>query len=119
MLSLERRWVAFLLGCIGTRLLFVILARFAPSKYLPYMGFLGAIQGLAFLYLWLTKGRQTGFEAGGKIWWAPLRVIHGLLYLTFAHLAFKKSPNAYMPLAADVIIGLIAFFMHHSLGYLA
>ena len=113
-MDLRQRWIAFLFGCIGIRLLFVIVARFSPLHYLPYLGILALGPAIGFSYLWLFDKRLTGFEAGGKIWWHSLRIIHALLYYTFAFLAFRQSKQAYIPLAVDVTLGLTAFFLHHS-----
>lgn len=114
-MDLRQRWVAFLLGCIGIRLLFVIIARFSPSRYLPYLGLLALGPAIGFSYLWLFDKRLIGFEAGGKIWWHSIRIVHALLYFTFSFLALRQSKQAYIPLAIDVTIGLIVFFLHHSL----
>lgn len=113
-MDLRQRWIAFLFGCIGIRLLFVIIARFSPIQYLPYLGLLALGPAIGFSYLWLFDKRLTGFEAGGKIWWHSLRIIHALLYYAFAVLAFRKNKQAYIPLAVDVTLGLTAFFLHHS-----
>ena len=115
-MDLRQRWIAFLFGCIGLRLLFVIAARFSPVKYLPYFGLLALGPAIGFTYLWLFDKRLSGFEAGGKIWWHSLRILHAFLYFSFAFLAFKQSKQAYIPLAIDVTLGLIVFFLHHSLG---
>lgn len=113
------RWFLFLLGCIGTRLLFVIIAKFINKNNLPYLGYLALIQAVVMLYLWLSNKRLTGPEAGGKIWWHPWRIAHALLYFGFAYSAINSNPNAYLYLAADVILGLSLFFSHYGFGYLA
>jgi len=115
-MNLAQRWMAFLFGCIGLRLLFVLIARFSPLSYLPYLGTLALIPAIGFSYLWLFDQRLTGFEAGGKIWWHSWRIAHALLYFAFAYLAIKQSKQAYIPLAIDVTLGLALFFLHHSLG---
>lgn len=113
---MTQRWLAFLIGCIGTRLLFVIVARFASTKILPLLGYLALLPAFGFAYLWLFNQRLSGFEAGGKIWWHSLRIIHSILYFTFAYLAIIKNTNAYLALALDVTLGLTFFFLHHGFG---
>lgn len=113
------RWLLFLLGCIGTRLLFVIIAKFVNKKTLPYLGYLALIQAGVMLYLWVSNSRLTGVEAGGKIWWHSWRIAHASLYFGFAYNAINSNPNAYLYLAADVVLALVLFFSHYGFGYLA
>lgn len=116
--SLQRRWIMFLLGCIGLRLIFVLLARFGSKQILKIMGLLGLIPTIGFTYLWVSNSRLTGMETGGnKIWWHNFRIVHALLYGTFSYLALTNSDKAYIPLAFDVVIGLILFFLHHIFGF--
>jgi len=104
----------FLIGCIGTRSLFVYLAKNASEKYLMYMGYLALIPAIGFLYIYITGERKTGAEVfGEKIWWNDLRPIHSLLYFMFAYSAINGNPNAWVYLAIDVIIGLISFLSFH------
>lgn len=112
------RWLLFLLGCIGVRLIFVIIAKFTSKQNLPYLGYLALLPAIGMLYLWVTNSRLTGREAGGKIWWHSWRIVHSALYFAFALSAISSNPNAYLYLAADVIIGLSLFFTHYGFGYL-
>ena len=83
--NIQKRFILFLLGCIGTRSLLVYLAKILDKKYLKYMGFITLIPAFGFLYLYLTDSRKSGREVfGSKIWWNELRVFHGLLYLLFS-----------------------------------
>jgi hypothetical protein len=107
--DIQRRF-AFLIGCIGTRTLFVFLAKFYPT---PLYAIPALIMGLAFIVLYLGHYRQTGFEAtGGVIWWNNVRPIHGLLYLIFAYLIYYQYSFAWIVLLIDVIFGLLNYLMH-------
>ena len=65
---------------------------------------------------YLFKLRKTGAEVfGNKIWWNNLRPIHATLYLLFSYLAINKNNNSWYVLLLDVIIGIIAFSIHHKL----
>lgn len=113
-MSLNQRLLLFLIGCIGTRLLFTYIAKTVSSPTLQKMGWVGLVPAIGFIYLFLSNGRQTGTEAGGQIWWTELRPLHGCLYLLFALLAIKgRTQTAWIPLAIDVTIGLLAWFIHH------
>lgn len=116
--AIPSRWVMFLLGCIGVRLIFVIIARFASQTALTYLGYLALLPAIGMLYLWLSNSRLTGMEAGGKIWWHSWRIVHSALYFAFALAAINHNQNAYLYLAADVIIALTLFFAHYGYGYL-
>lgn len=107
------RIIKFLFGCILTRLLFVIIAKYIDKKYLPYLGMLALIPFLGFTYIYVNELRKTGIETDGKpIWWDHLRPVHAALYYIFAVMALRKQDNAYIPLLVDVVIGLLAFINH-------
>ncbi len=102
----------FLVGCIGTRLAFALLAR-QRTDLLPYLAVLALLPAIGFFAIYLTRSRKTGGEVFGKpIWWDHLRPVHGALYLAFAAMAWRRDPNAWLILLADVTFGLTAFTLH-------
>jgi len=108
--------VMFLIGCIGVRTLFVIVAKYINPKYLKYLGYLALLPAIGFMYIYLTGSRKTGAETfGQKIWWNNLRPIHSILYFLFAYNAIAGNNNAWMYLLVDVLIGLVSFLIHHKL----
>ena len=109
-----KRNVLFLFVCMTVRFGLVYLANKMPTKYLPYMGYIGLLPAIGFAYIYLTDSRKTGAEVfGDKIWWNDLRPIHSMLYFIFAYLAINASNQAYIPLLIDVVIGLVAFLVYH------
>lgn len=83
--TLYKRFLLFLIGCIGTRLLLVHIARTLDTELLRYMGYLALLPAFGFIYIYMSGTRKTGPEVfGDKIWWNDLRPLHGLLYL-FLH----------------------------------
>jgi hypothetical protein len=112
--TIQKRFLLFLFGCIGTRSLFVYLAKNVNTTYLQYMGYLSILPAIGFFYLFLTGSRKTGAEVfGDKIWWNDLRPIHGILYLLFAYNAINGNTFAWIYLLVDVIIGLVSFLSFH------
>jgi hypothetical protein len=112
--NLQKRFLLFLIGCIGTRTAFVYVAKTINQKYLKYLGYLALAPAIGFIYLFLTGTRKTGAEVfGDKIWWNDLRPIHSLLYFLFSYNAIYGNVNAWKFLLADVIIGLIFFLYFH------
>ena len=112
--TIQKRFLLFLFGCMGTRSLFVYLAKNANKTYLQYMGYLSILPAIGFFYLFFTGSRKTGPEVfGDKIWWNNLRPIHGLMYSLFAYHAINGNPFAWIYLLIDVIIGLVSFLMFH------
>ena len=110
----QKRFLLFLIGCIGTRTLLVYLAKNVDNTNLKYMGYLSLLPAIGFFYLFLTGSRKTGAEVfGDKIWWTNLRPIHGILYLLFSYNAINGNLNAWLYLLVDVIIGLISFLSFH------
>jgi len=112
--TIQKRFLLFLIGCIGTRSLFVFLAKNANKTYLRYMGYLSLLPAIGFFYLFLTGSRKTGAEVfGDKIWWNNLRPVHGLLYSLFAYNAINGNNFAWIYLLVDVILGLVSFLVFH------
>ncbi len=114
--NLQKRFLLFLLGCIGIRSIFVFIAKNINQDQLPLMGWISIIPAIGFILIFLTKSRQTGPEVfGEKIWWNNLRPVHSLLYGLFAYNAINKNENSWIFLLADVLIGLFSFLSHHYL----
>ena len=112
--DIKKRFLLFLIGCMGTRLLFVYAAKNAGPEYLPYMGYLALIPAIGFTYIFLTGSRTTGGETfGQKIWWNNLRPVHSLFYGLFAYNAINNKSGAWKILLLDVVIGLVGFLAHH------
>jgi len=112
--TIQKRFLLFLIGCIGTRTLLVYLAKNANSTFLKYMGYIAILPAIGFFYLFLSGSRKTGEEVfGNKIWWNNLRPLHGLLYFLFAYNAINSNNFAWIYLLIDVIIGLISFLCFH------
>ena len=114
MKDLNQRVLMFLIGCIGLRSLFVVIAKYINTRYLKYLGYLALLPATGFLYIYLTGSRKTGPETmGEKIWWNKLRPVHSLLYFLFAYAAINSNRQAWLYLLADVLLGLISFLIHH------
>ena len=112
--TIQKRFLLFLIGCIGTRTIFVYLAKNVTLTYLRYMGYLSIFPAIGFFYLYFTGSRKTGAEVfGDKIWWNNLRPIHGSLYSLFAYNAINGNPFSWVYLLFDVIIGLVSFLIFH------
>jgi hypothetical protein len=115
--NLQKRMLMFLIGCIGLRSLLVVMAKYANTKYLKYLGYLALLPAFGFLYIYVTGARKTGGETfGEKIWWNKLRPVHSILYFLFAYNAIIGNKQAWIYLFVDVLIGLINFLMHHYLN---
>ena len=111
---LQKRFLMFLIGCIGVRSLFVIIAKYVNTQYLKYLGYLALLPAIGFIYIYLTGSRKTGPETfGEKIWWNNLRPIHSMLYFLFAYNAINGNKQAWIYLLVDVLFGLISFLIHH------
>jgi hypothetical protein len=114
---LQQRFLMFLIGCIGIRSLFVIIAKYINTKYLKYLGYLALLPAIGFIYIYLTGTRKTGAEVfGEKIWWNNLRPIHSILYFLFAYNAIIGNRQSWIYLLVDVSIGLISFLLHHYMN---
>ena len=115
--DMQKRIWMFLIGCIGLRSLFVVIAKYANTTYLKYLGYLALLPAIGFIYIYLTGTRKTGAEVfGGKIWWNNLRPIHSILYFLFAYNAIIGNKQSWIYLLVDVVFGLISFLVHHYLN---
>jgi hypothetical protein len=112
---MRNRILLFLIGCIGLRTALVFIAKNTSVEYLPYLGYLALIPVLGWMNIYFIQGRDTGPEVfGGKIWWNQLRPVHAMLYGLFALYAIQKKSYAYIPLAVDVVFGLVSFLVYHN-----
>lgn len=113
---LQFRFWAFLIGCIGSRTLFTLLARWLGSSlYLPVLGGIAIVPVIGWLYILFIEPRDTGIEVlGDPIWWNTLRPVHTLLWGFFAYLALTKNRHAWIVLGVDTLVGLGAFLIHHG-----
>jgi len=114
--TIQKRFLLFLIGCIGTRFLLVYIAKNINNHLLKYMGYIALLPAIGFIYIYLTGSRKTGPEVfGDKIWWNDLRPIHALLYLLFSYNAINGNKNAWIYLLIDVLFGLTSFLIYHLL----
>ena len=112
--TIQKRFLLFLVGCIGTRSLLVYLAYKINKTYLMYLGYIALLPAIGFFYIYFTDSRKTGAEVfGDKIWWNDLRPIHGLLYTLFAYNAIIGNLNAWIYLLVDALFGLTSFLIFH------
>ena len=112
--DLQKRFLIFLIGCIGVRSLFVIIAKYINADYLKYLGYIALLPAIGFMYIYLTGSRKTGAEVfGEKIWWNDLRPIHSILYFLFAYNAIIGNKQSWIYLLVDVLFGLTSFSIHH------
>ena len=81
--------------CIFARSFLVFLAYKQPSPMLMYVILAMAI-GFLSLAFGLTK-RDVGPEAGGRIWWAENRIVHGLLLISAAINMNNEIKNPALP----------------------
>lgn len=113
--NIQKRFLLFLVGCIGSRLAITITAAVVSLPILKVLGFLALIPVIGWLYIIFVQPRETGAEVfGEKIWWKNLRPLHTVLWATFAGLAITGDRNAYLVLLTDTTIGLAAFLAHHQ-----
>lgn len=115
--DLQKRIVLFLVGCMGSRVGLVYLARtYAQNtRFMELMGALALIPAVGFFYIYLTGARKTGAEVfGAPIWWNGLRPFHGFMYALFAVMALFHIQGAWLVLLVDVIVGFTAFTAHHA-----
>ena len=110
--TITKRMLLFLVGCIGTRSLLVLLSKNLPVDMLPFAGYIALLPAFGFAYLYLTGWRKKGLF-GQEVWWDDLRPVHSLLYFSFAISAIQKNKRAWIFLLFDVLLGLASFLIYH------
>ena len=122
MISLKEnpQMIYFLFGCIPSRILLIIIAKFIADKKvtLPLMGFISLIISFVFAFLYMFNLRQgKQLETFGKdLWWNSVRPIHSALYLLFALYAIKGQQDiAWVFLLLDLLVAITAFVIHYFL----
>jgi hypothetical protein len=122
--DMTKRNILFLIGCMGVRSTIAYTAKRVGEKpelrekWLKTMGYIALIPAIGFMYIYLTDSRKTGPEVfGGEIWWNDLRPVHGCLWLAFAIYAIKLNANAWLFLAGDTLVGLLAFLDRRYAAY--
>ena len=108
---MDPRW--WFVACLAARIGLVVAAKLVPRKWLPWMGAVALLPVLGFLALFAGLWRCGNGAFGQRILWNGMRSVHATAFLVFAILAFVRSPWAYVPLAADVALGAVAFGVHH------
>jgi len=63
--NLQKRFLLFIIGCIGSRLLLVLISKYSPIQYLPIFGYIALVPAIGFIYIYLTRSRKTGGEVFG------------------------------------------------------
>ena len=107
----------FLLLCIPSRILIALLPLYIKESWMPILGFLLVVVGIAFVTLFLTNSRLDAVEGGGMTWWKNVRPVHGMLYLLAGALLLNGHRDlASLLLFLDVVVG-IAVFANHRLVY--
>jgi hypothetical protein len=126
--SIQIRFLYFLLGCMPARLLLVWVAKNYTNTSLERSLLSGAslVIGCSFLFLFITGYRSTGPEVmGDVIWWKPLRIVHAIMYLSFAYSLFYDidltfttvgGSNSWLILLLDVMVGLVSFLYYHKIN---
>jgi hypothetical protein len=102
----------FLIGCLGTRLLLVLVAASVNTEHLKWLGRFAILPAIGFALIYIFGLRKSGMEAE-VIWWDNIRPVHALLYGIFAFMATHGHPLAWVVLLLDWFVGLLAWSMHY------
>lgn len=117
MLTTQQSKLAFIFGCLPARLFLAYLPQMLDDNLLKIYGLVLIVMALNFYTLYYFNLRQVAFEAGGRTWWASLRVYHGNHYLLAGLFALSGDKNASVPLFIDAIFGLLAFIYKRFICY--
>lgn len=96
----------FILGCIPTRLGLAYAA--SRNLFSPWLQVAFLVIGFGFITLYVSNSRLSAPEGGGVTWWAPYRIVHGLMYLAASALLYLNKPaDAGRVVFIDTLLGLL------------
>jgi len=110
--EIQKIKLKYLIGCLGIRTLFAIIAKNINPEYLPIMGLIAIPISISFIYQFIKKERTRG-AFNNVVWWDSIRPVHAFNYGLFAFMALNKSSHAWIPLLFDVLVGLSAHMYHY------
>ena len=114
-----KRILVFLLGCIGSRLLLTMVAKYITIDYLPLLALITIPISVSFIYLYIFGNKiadsQLEWLGEKKIWWNHLRPVHFALFMVFSIMAINKLSYSWIVLLLDTIVGLVAWLIHHNI----
>ena len=113
MLSVEKRKILFLLACMPIRIIIAVIPLYIDKSLIPLYGGLLSLLMIGFFYLYFNKLRMHAAESGGETWRSVFRVLDAVLYLCATIYAFQGKRIAWVPLAIDLVIGLVLFLNNH------
>ena len=113
MLSKENRFMYFLLLCIPLRIILAIIPIYLDKKHFQLYGILLSLIMINLFYLYFNNLRLNAPEGGGTTWWADFRLLHASLYMCAVIYAFQRKRITWVPLIADVLLGIVLFVHHH------
>jgi hypothetical protein len=113
-MKLANTLLAFLIGCMGARLLLAFLAKQANKKWLRIMGYIAILPVFGSMYFFFTGVRNNVGASGEKVWWNYLRPVHAVLFSLFAYFAIVGNRNAWVYLLIDALTSLFGFVWFHS-----
>ena len=114
-----KRFLMFLIGCMGSRFLLTYVTKISSFDNLKYISYVTGLIGLSFIYIYFigsdSADKQLEWAGDKMIWWNHLRIVHGSLYLLFSYLAYNGNKDAWMILLVDTLIGLFSWLNHHKI----
>ena len=113
-MDIQHLLLAFLIGCMGARLLLVYVIKQLNKGWLRLVGYLAILPVFGFLYIFFTGVRNNVGAFGEKVWWNGLRPVHAILYSLFAYFAILGNRHAWKFLFVDAIVSLAGFLWFHT-----
>tara|TARA_R100001163_G_C5068510_1_gene209045 strand:+ start:17099 stop:17452 length:354 start_codon:yes stop_codon:yes gene_type:complete len=112
--DLQKRFILFIFGCLGTRLYLVYLAKLNDPSISKLLIALSLIFSVGFITIYAFNLRKTGLETlGSPIWWNHLRPFHALTFGLYSYLTYINYEKSWIILLFDTIVGAISFFNYH------
>ena len=120
--NIQKRFILFLVGCLGARLGITYIASIGSEQILKLMAIATAVTSVVWLVLFFGGYRKTGPEVfGSEIWWNSLRPVHAFMFMLFSikvlgqlDLPVLNQIEPWHILLCDTLVGLVAFLTYHG-----
>jgi hypothetical protein len=101
----------FWLVCIPSRLVFAVVVKFIPVRYLPLLTVVVVPVALTFFVKFMTFDPTVSLGAFGQVvWWNRMRLLHAIVWGTVGAMSLTLSTYTYSGLLFDVLIGIWGWF---------
>ena len=112
-LEKNKRIFMYIFVCLIIRLSIPLGMIYVHKSKLQYVSIPLFILSIGFFNAFMTLPKTDIGFFGGRKWWVKNHIVHSIMYLTAAVMAFKKNKHSYIPLIVDVVYSFFVYIHHY------